>query len=145
MYPSSGRQKSTTVSAGRKELSRNVEIPDGYQCEWAGLAKAGGGVVTIVGCRPEEERLAECKHHGPDKSTLNNEPNNFHLLCTRCHNRWHQLNNNYYGIRPEDNGTYLPKNGILILHDPVTKATEEDYVRTENYWKGKKLWKAKKE
>jgi hypothetical protein len=40
--------------------------------------------------------LQRARHHGPDKSTLNNEVGNVHRICDYCHNRWHTLNDEGY-------------------------------------------------
>jgi hypothetical protein len=138
---------STTVASGRKRAVKAWRIPEGKQCEWAGLAKAGGGVIPIVGCRIEDQHKAKNIHHGPDKSTANNERSNIHMVCSSCHNRWHSINDKFYGIRPEDNGTYLPlpEYGEAQAHDSQSQATEEDYRRSDEYWSGVRVKKAQVE
>jgi hypothetical protein len=57
------------------------------------LLVIGGGNHPIVGC---VSGVQEARHHGPDKSTSNNEEGNVHRICHRCHNRWHAANNEDY-------------------------------------------------
>lgn len=45
-----------------------------------------------VGC----DNLQQCRHHGPDKNTLNNDPGNVHRICHWHHNNWHALNDPDY-------------------------------------------------
>ena len=48
-------------------------------------------------------------HHGPDKSTLNNERENISIICTFCHNRWHAANDKFYPQpRPVNGEMWLP-------------------------------------
>jgi hypothetical protein len=143
----SGKPMSSTISAGRKRAARAWKIPAGTQCEWAGLLRAGGGVVPVVGCEPTQEHIAVAMHHGPDKSTQNNSRENVHFLCSTCHNRWHQLNDEHYGLRPKDNGTWRPKSSApaQFEHDSETPATLEDRKKNEAYWLGKKVWRAKED
>lgn len=132
-------------STGRKRAVLLYPITDGMVCEWAGLKNAGGGVVPLVGCR--DTKLAASKnsdvpglvtgavHHGPDKDTLNNSPENVHRICTFCHNRWHTLNDGYYpDKRPGHGQAFIPLNGETIPHDAETQATETDYFVTDAYW-----------
>jgi hypothetical protein len=119
------------VSTGRKRAAQMYPIEPGMTCEWAGLAKAGGGVTPIVGCigRPASDR-----HHGPDKNTMNNAQGNLHRICDFCHNTWHALNDPEYGERPEHTKPFIPR-GILgedwFLHDAHTKATTADILAAE--------------
>lgn len=70
------------VSSGRKAAAKDHPIPVGTVCEWAWLAKAGGGVVPIIGCTG---RPASDLHHGPDKNTWNNNRGeNLHWVCDWC-------------------------------------------------------------
>jgi hypothetical protein len=80
-------------STGRKRAARLYPLTDGAPCEWQGLANVGGGTTPIVGC---VSGLQMARHHGPDKSTSNNEEGNVHRICHRCHNRWHSANNKDY-------------------------------------------------
>jgi hypothetical protein len=120
------------ISTGRKKAAQVAPIDVGLICEWAGLAKAGGGVVPIVGCigRPATDR-----HHGPDKNTMNNAlGTNLHRICDHCHNTWHALNDEAYGPRPEHTKPFIP-NGKLgedwFSHDAQTKATTAQIVEAE--------------
>lgn len=122
------------VSSGRKEAGRKFPISQGMVCEWKGLANAGGGAVPIVGCPGYP---ATDIHHGPDKNTLHNTPDNVHRICAHCHNRWHGANDRFYGERPRfPNGKvdgsvpFLPE-GAWKSHDPVTKATNEELFAVE--------------
>jgi hypothetical protein len=120
------------VSTGRKRAAEMYPISTGMVCEWAGLAKAGGGVVPIVGCvgRPASDR-----HHGPDKNTMNNAPTNLHRICDHCHNTWHALNDPHYGPRPEHTQPFIPE-GVVgsdwFLHDAKTVATTAQILEAEN-------------
>ena len=120
------------VSTGRKRAAEMYPITTGMICEWAGLAKAGGGVVPIVGCvgRPASDR-----HHGPDKNTMNNAPTNLHRICDHCHNTWHAANDPHYGPRPEHTKPFIPE-GVLnvdwFLHDSTTRATTAQILEAEN-------------
>lgn len=140
------------VSTGRKRAAVIYPLEDGEQCNWAGLKSCGGGIRPIVGCREDEERPATHIHHGPDKSTFNNNPDNLHHVCVWCHNRWHTWNDRYYGLRPKDNSTWVPNfNADLgegesikcLPHDPKTKATVEDFEKSREYWMSHRPIKAK--
>jgi hypothetical protein len=117
-------------STGRKRAARMYPIHNGMECEWRGLANAGGN-KSIVGCH---NGIALHRHHGPNKDTLHNELGNVHRICTTCHNRWHARNDPDY----DWNGPWTP-------HDPVTKATDEQMVESELYWVRNKPKKASKE
>lgn len=136
------------TSTGRKRAAEIAPIFDGMTCEWAFLKHAGGGAVPIVGCngslifaQPEDKSLRGDRHHGPDKNVLNNaHGTNLHRLCTSCHNRWHALNDKLYALgengkalRPQPNSQYLPAVPYWP-HDAVTRATEEEYQASEDWW-----------
>ncbi len=120
------------ISTGRKMAAEKAPINVGMICEWAGLAKAGGGVVPIVGCvgRPASDR-----HHGPDKNTMNNVVGvNLHRICDHCHNTWHAKNDPAYGPRPTHTQPFIPEGvkGIdWFEHDAVTRATPEQIMEAE--------------
>lgn len=120
------------ISTGRKFAAQAAPIDPGMVCEWAGLARAGGGVKPIVGCigRPASDR-----HHGPDKNTMNNAVGtNLHRICDHCHNTWHALNDLEYGERPEHTKPFIPQGvkGIdWFEHDSVTLATKEQVLEAE--------------
>lgn len=119
------------VSTGRKRAAEMYPIQPGMVCEWAGLARAGGGVRPIVGCIG---RAASDRHHGPDKNTMNNSPTNLHRICDFCHNTWHSANDPAYGDRPEHTKPFIPKGELgndWFLHDPDTKATMEEILAAE--------------
>ena len=119
------------VSTGRKRAAEMYPIHPGMVCEWAGLARAGGGVVPIVGCvgRPASDR-----HHGPDKNTMNNAEGNLHRICDYCHNTWHAANDSFYGVRPAHTLPFIPT-GVLgtdwFAHDATTQATMEEILAAE--------------
>ena len=125
---STGRKRAVIVieEAGRS-------ITQGKPCEWRGLRHAGGGVFPIIGCG---DGLARDIHHGPDKNTLNNDPANLHVICSRCHNRWHARNDPTFA---EDvpGTTWLPE-GEWTKHDPDTKATVTEIAENEEYYRKKK-------
>lgn len=119
------------ISTGRKRAAEMYPITNGMVCEWAGLLRAGGGVVPIVGCvgRPASDR-----HHGPDKNTMNNAPQNLHRICDHCHNTWHAANDPYYGERPVHTQPFIPMGELGVdwfAHDGKTKATTEQILEAE--------------
>ncbi len=116
------------VSTGRKRAAEMYPITPGMTCEWAGLKFAGGGVKPIVGCigRPASDR-----HHGPDKNTMNNAPDNLHRICDFCHNTWHAVNDPFYGERPEHTKPFIPVGQEWSKHDPNTKATMDELLLAE--------------
>lgn len=132
------------LSTGRKRAAEVKPIEDGMLCEWAGLRFAGGGVFPIIGCI-DTKIVAEKGHgartghihHGPDKNTLNNDWDNLHRICSTCHNRWHTVNDPYYGDRPEGGLPFLPIGLECKPHDPETKATPEQQLKWEMYWQKK--------
>jgi hypothetical protein len=120
------------ISAGRKRAAVMYAISPGQVCEWAWSKNCGGGVEPIVGCTG---RPASNIHHGPDKSTLNNERDNISVICTFCHNRWHVLNDKYYiEPRPADNSEWLPtkqsEREVIPLSAKV-KATKQEILINE--------------
>lgn len=140
---------SDDTSAGRKRAVLAAPILNGMECEWAGLKFAGGGVIPIVGCNgnriAQMKSTAEAKaagydevghlHHGPDKSVINNAPGtNLHRICTRCHNRWHALNDLFYPAqRPHPSIPFIPLEPFYY-HDPMTVSTKEERELVEKWW-----------
>lgn len=119
------------TSTGRKRAAMLYPIFPSMVCEWSGLAKAGGGIEPIVGCNgnlifPPTKKGGDSDtgdiHHGPDKNTLNNAPDNVHRLCRSCHHTWHSANDRYYGKRPAPDQPFVPREQFLA-HDPVTRAS----------------------
>jgi hypothetical protein len=122
-------------STGRKRAAQAKPIVEGMICEWANLKFAGGGVLPVVGCAGN---IASDRHHGPDKSTLNNSAENLHAICDHCHNRWHTLNDPFYPKeRPANGAPFLPLTGEPKAHDPITKATPEEVAANEKRWSKK--------
>lgn len=126
------------TSTGRKRAAQLYPIMEGMLCEWAGLKFAGGGVEPIIGCSgqiltADKGPTRGDRHHGPDKNVISNEPGNVHRICSTCHNRWHALNNKYYGPRPLAVEQYLPV-VPFEKHDPVTLATDEEREENEAWW-----------
>lgn len=120
-------------STGRKRAAQAKPIGEGAICEWAGLKYAGGGELPIIGC---PGNIASDRHHGPDKSTLNNAPENLHAICDFCHNRWHTLNDVFYPKqRPANGAPFLPLSGNVKPHDPDTKATQQEIAANEERWR----------
>ena len=105
------------TSTGRKRAAILKPIESGMVCEWKLLARAGGGAIPIIGCVGNP---AKHIHHGPDKDTTNNNDENLHRVCSECHNRWHSLNDPFYGKRPTAGTPFVPLNGINHPHDPDT-------------------------
>lgn len=83
-------------STGRKRAAKLYPLDELAPCEWRDTFAAGGGTQPIFGCKAEENKLQQARHHGPDKNTLNNEPGNVHRICHQCHNRWHSGNDDDY-------------------------------------------------
>jgi len=126
------------TSTGRKRAAMMYPIFKDMKCEWSGLKFAGGGVEPIVGCsgniiQPTKGPDKGDRHHGPDKNVINNSPSNVHRICSTCHNRWHALNNKYYGERPPADQPFIPLEEYK-QHDPETKATEEEIEENEKWW-----------
>lgn len=137
------------TSAGRKRAAQLAPIMTGMRCEWAGLKFAGGGVVPILGCL--STTLADAKtqaqaqekgaddvghrHHGPDKAVLNNAVGaNLHRICSRCHNRWHAINDPFYAsTRPHVSQPFLPLSPYYA-HDNDTVFTQREYEEAEAWW-----------
>jgi len=86
-------------STGRKRAAKLYPLDREATCEWAELDNCGGG-TTILGCGRRRDAKGEtipkgkqeCRHHGPDYNTLNNDSGNVHRICHRCHNAWHTVN-----------------------------------------------------
>lgn len=138
---STGRKRAVNAIA---EWGRGV---DGSLCEWAYLRNAGGGAVPIVGCsgtiirevkqteKVEDNESPRHIHHGPDKSTLNNNPENLHAICASCHGRWHTLNDPQYAKdRPDFGRPHLPIDGDVLPHDPRTKANDKEVEFSNKFW-----------
>lgn len=86
-------------STGRKRAAKLYPLNPTSYCEWAGQEQKGGGKSPIAGCglRPGTDiGFQQCRHHGPDKNTLNNEAGNVHRICSACHNEWHAKNDADY-------------------------------------------------
>lgn len=127
-----GSEMKDVESTGRKRAALAKPIMPGDICEWAYLKNAGGGVRPIIGCAGNP---AQNIHHGPDKSTLNNDPDtNLHKICPECHNRWHTLNDRYYGDRPPGGAAFLPVDKECLPHDKETKATQLEVDTNEVMW-----------
>lgn len=128
------------VSTGRKRAAMMYPIFKDMKCEWAGLRYAGGGVEPIIGCfgsviQPSKGPDKGDRHHGPDKNVINNAPDNVHRICSTCHNRWHALNNKYYGPRPPADEPFTPLPEYKWqAHDTSTKASDEEIADNETWW-----------
>lgn len=111
------QQDNVTVSAGRKRAAAEYEIDSGMPCDWRGKVNCGGGFHPIPGCI---SGFQTDRHHGPDKTTTNNSPENIHLICKPCHNLWHRRNDPAYG--PTDK---CPEG--IKPHEPRW-ATEDEFL-----------------
>lgn len=126
------------ISSGRKRAGAILPPEEMGTCEWAYLGRAGGGPYPIIGCTGKR---ATDRHHGPDKSTLNNArpgegETNLHAICSFCHNAWHAANDPAYGDngkedRPADNSTWVPIVDVWYQHDPDTKAGAAELITEE--------------
>ena len=130
--PTEERVMKDPVSTGRKRAAVLYPISGGQVCDWAFRKNAGGGIDPIIGCTG---RPASHIHHGPDKSTLNNDKSNISIVCEFCHNRWHVANDKYYGKRPEDNSTWIPHVNIIGREiqplSTIQKATKMEILTNE--------------
>lgn len=126
--PMKGEGYENQLSAGRKYASRKYPIELDSICEWAWKGNAGGGVKPIMGCTG---RKATNIHHGPDKSTLNNNrETNISHVCSNCHNLWHSRNDRYYPLpRPEDGKPWLPKEEYTELKDAYETELKENITQ----------------
>jgi hypothetical protein len=122
------------LSTGRKAAAVLKPITEGLMCEWANLSFAGGGVLPIVGCLGNP---AKHIHHGPDKDTTNNSDLNLHRICSKCHNRWHSINDPHYGARPPAGTPFVPIDAEWVKHDPTTPSTPELIFASETWWNTK--------
>lgn len=124
-------------STGRKRAAREYPFEldgDGLRakCEWAGKAECGGGTSPILGCVNGRQ---EARHHGPDKSTSNNDKGNVHRICHRCHNRWHAANNAEYDWTDTRVKKHAPRSQDLnereqaLFDEMMFKAKKEKRVR----------------
>lgn len=111
-------KENVTISAGRKRAAVLYK-PDGEKpCEWRNLSNCGGGLHPIVGCLDGYQKH---RHHGPDKTTTNNDRTNIHLICPTCHNRWHAKNNGPY----KELGTEASKVFSSKPHNPRPVTAQE--------------------
>lgn len=114
-------------STGRKRAARMYPLNPDAPCEWQSLANAGGGNSPIIGC---VSGLQQARHHGPDKSTSNNEEGNVHRICHRCHNRWHSANNKDYDWNSTLVNPHSPR--------PQTDEERQQAILDELIYKGSK-------
>lgn len=91
-------------------------------CEWQGKKNCGGGSVPITGCA---DGTQVDRHHGPIKSPIRNHVGNVHRLCSKCHQRWHTLNDPGYDEQAAE----------LQRHEPEL-ATLEEIFENEMRWVG---------
>jgi hypothetical protein len=124
------------TSTGRKRAAQLKPIEPGMVCEWKLLARAGGGVIPIIGCVGNP---AKNIHHGPDKDTTNNADENLHRICSECHNRWHSLNDPFYGDRTPAGTPFVPLTGTNNPHDPETQADLAIVYDHELWWSTKAI------
>lgn len=85
-----GSKLADVLTTGRHRAAVRISkeyLAAQHVCSWAGLAAAGGGVVPIIGC---PGNIATDRHHGPNKSVLDNDDNyvdfghNLHAICRYC-------------------------------------------------------------
>jgi hypothetical protein len=93
-------------STGRKRAAKLYPIDRTAPCEWRGKANCGGGEYPILGCA---NGLQTDRHHGPDKSVVNNEQGNVHRICKYCHNRWHAKNDPGYDWNKTNYPAHSPR------------------------------------
>lgn len=95
-----------STSAGRKRAAELYSIDPDKACEWRGKSNCGGGKSPIVGCLTGTQKH---RHHGPVKNTSHNERTNIHLICARCHNTWHGVNDPLYDESAYENLPHDPR------------------------------------
>lgn len=129
-----GKDMKSLLATGRARANVVKPLSEGDVCEWRGLRYAGGGVTPLIGCRGNP---AESVHHGPNKSVLHNEPTNLHKVCQVCHERWHIINDAYYGsVRPEHGESWLPNPDVPCYeHSALVVVTPETQDYNEFLWK----------
>lgn len=111
-------------ATGSKRAATMYPLHFDEDCEWTGLLYAGGGYVTVVGCRGN---LQEIRHHGPVVDMLENGPGNVHRICNQCDQRWHTLN---ASLEP----------GVDVLeHDRSTRAGASELDENELWWASQQL------
>lgn len=119
-------------STGRKRAARQYPLNRDSPCEWSGKSNCGGGLYPILGCVNGRQ---ESRHHGPDKSTSNNEEGNVHRICHRCHNRWHAANNKEYDWTDTRVKAHAPREQTLeerqqaLFDEMIYSAKKEKHVR----------------
>lgn len=119
-----------SISAGRKRAAKafnNEEMGLDKLCEWLGYANCGGGFAPIIGCL--RGRRTD-RHHGPDKTTSNNNEENLSLICSLCHNRWHAANDPKYGKEKCPEGIE-PKNPRPMTKEEFLIAVANEANRKE--------------
>jgi len=129
-----GSDMENVLATGRARAKIVKPLIPGMICEWKGLRYAGGGIVPIIGCAGNP---VESVHHGPDKSVLSNEVTNLHRVCQVCHERWHIINDSYYGsVRPPDGEIWLPnKDFYCHKHQGNITVTEDAMRFSDAMWK----------
>lgn len=79
-------------STGRKRAAKLYPLDRTGPCEWRNASpenpKGGGKNPITKGCNGNQQ----CRHHGPDKDTLNNSEGNVHRICHSHHTLWHWAN-----------------------------------------------------
>lgn len=114
-------------STGRKRAARMYPLDRNAPCEWRNKANCGGGPYPIVGCITG---LQEARHHGPDKSTSNNDEGNVHRICHYCHANWHAKNNIDYDWNSTKVNQHKPR--------PATKEEKTNSAVKEMIYKNSK-------
>jgi len=110
-----GSEMKDVLSTGRKRAAEKYGHLVGQVCEWAWQKNCGGGTHPVLGC---SGRASTNIHHGPDKSTINNERDNISVICSFCHNLWHAKNDPYYGEARVDEGRpWTPKGDFTPLSE----------------------------
>lgn len=109
-------------STGRKRAARLYPLDFDAPCEWTNRSNCGGGSSPIRGCVSGTQ---QARHHGPDKSVVNNEEGNVHRICHYCRNRWHVANDATY----DWNAGYYPPHAPTAMQPDELKAAIMDEMR----------------
>ncbi len=110
-YYSTGRKRAALLYPINKE--------DPAPCEWRGKKNCRGGLAS-TGCN---NGFQQYRHHGPDKTPINNAVGNVHQICKKCHKRWHFTND----------AVYVKEEYIKTAHEPQ-EATIEELQEYERKW-----------
>lgn len=103
-------------STGRKRAAKAYPLDRDAPCEWIGIKQPGGSAIELPDCINGKQ---QCRHHGPDYNTLNNDEGNVHRICHSHHNYWHAANDL---LKDE---AYLKQYGHKVDKSNLSQAAKE--------------------